>query len=687
MEDIMKKFGKHIICGWILIWGITIVQAAALNKYHESFKEKNLSRESISALYQDKGMYLFFKAKEHIFKRQWDKARTQFEKYLKDFPEGRYQDEALYWLSQSLNQLSKQTEGEANILRLKKQAIHKTDELLRKFPESLWRDDALTLRLEIASQLVLSGEEEYKTYIDEAVKTQKKNEQEIKLLALHSLADMDPDYVLPIFKQVLETDPDSGIRKQVVSLLGRSFPDQAVPFLEQAARSDEDKSVRAEAEEWIEKVRARQIPVLLSYSIYGSRLLDKGRFADFPEHSPKTIPISSSGPLDQTNLIDAARQVFDDKVSQFISSANGSIPAYGISWGGENITIMHRAGDYQLWIKPDKLKISENLIRGEVEFRNRKTNRKHDVSFQLIPGDSKLIVMRSSDKLSLLLLQFMPLEPESTQPVSTQSLTADVKEINEIIKKVAPQDIHAQFEKEADDHGKLDACAVFTLKPHVQVHTARKSFSVEEFQKNLVNFEQAKAVLPEKGALYGFDQVWIKGALYGSDQVWTLLGDIIWLKNKECLIGFGALLIDPDRKVTVQGLILVPLQDPASYKVLKGKTLEKVLLLLPENERRTRHYYPSLSTNVQGWAIKTTLHSGPSLSSKDKWDFSLSQAERIYKGRDWILIGQILLVREERQFIARQAALINSDGDIVYGDEIHVPTDDPTKYKVIKKQP
>ena len=678
MEDTMKKYGKHIICGWIFILGITMVQAGALNQYHESFKEKGISNESISALYQDKGMDLFFKAKEYVFKRQWDKAQTRFEKYLKDFPEGRYQDEALYWLAQSLNQLSTQKEREENILPLKKQAIQKTDEIIRKFPESLWRDDALSLRLEIAGQLVLSGEEEYKIYIDEAVKTQKKNEREIKFLALLSLAEMDPDYVLPVIKQVLDTDPDPAIRKQAVSLLGRSFPDQARPLLEQTARSDKDKSVRTKAEEWIEKARARQIPVLLGYSIYGSRLLDKARFADFPEHSPRTIPISSSGPLEKADLLDAAREIFDDKISQFIGSAYGSIPAYGISWGGENITITHRAGDYQLWIKPDKLKISEDLIQGEVEFRNRKTNRKHDVSFQLIPGDSKLIVMRSSDKLSLLLLQFIPLEPESTQPVSPQTLTADVKEINEIIKKVAPQDIVAQLEKEADDHGKLDACAVFTLKPHVQVHTARKSFSAEEFQKNLVNFEQSKAVLSEKRTL---------SPMYGSDQAWTLLGDIIWLKNRECLIGFGALLVDPDRKVTAQGLISVPLQDPSSFQILKGKTWKKEPLLLPEDERRTRHYYPVLSSNVQGWAIKTILHSGPTLSSKDKWDFSLSQAERSCEGRDWILIGQILLVRKERQFIARQAALINSDGDIVYGDEIHIPTDDPTKYKVIKKQP
>ncbi|MBD3413085.1 MAG: outer membrane protein assembly factor BamD [Candidatus Aminicenantes bacterium] len=664
----MKKFGKHITCGWILIWGITIVQAVALNNYHDGFIEEKLAGENSSALYQGKEIDLFFTAKEHVFKRQWDKARTQFERYLKDFPESPYQDEALYWLAQSLNHLSERTEGETSILSLKKQAIQKTNEILRKFPESLWRDDALTLRLEIASQLVLSGEEEYKTYIDEAVKTQKKNEKEIKLLALLSLSDMDPDYVLPIFKQVLEADPDPGIRKQVVSLLGRFFPDQAVPFLEQAARSDKDKRVRTEAEAWIEKVRARQIPVLLSYSVYSSRLLDKTQFTDFPEHSLKTISLSTSGPLDQKDLLNAARQVFDDEVSPFISSANGSIPAYGISWGGENIIITHRAGDYQIWIKPDKLKISEDLIQGEVEFRNRKTNRKQDISFQLNPGDSKLIIMRSSDKLSLVTLQFMPLEPEITQPVSAPTLTADTKEIKEILKKAAPQDIEDPFEKGTDDHGKLEVRAVFNLKPHIQVHTARKYFSIEEFQKNLVNFGQAKAVFSEK------------------ENVWTLLGDIIWLKNKECLIGYGAFLADPDRKVTAQGVILVPLKDPSSFQILKGKTLEKEQLL-PADESRTRGIYHSISTNVQGWTIKTTLNSSPSLSSNDKWDFSLSQAEQSYKGQDWILIGQILLVREERQFIARQAALINSDGDIVYGDEIHVPTDDPTKYKVIKRQP
>jgi hypothetical protein len=67
------------------------------------------------------------------------------------------------------------------------------------------------------------------------------------------------------------------------------------------------------------------------------------------------------------------------------------------------------------------------------------------------------------------------------------------------------------------------------------------------------------------------------------------------------------------------------------------------------------------------------------------YDYSLAQATRSYNGIDWILLGQIRLLKKERRFIARQAALINSRGEIVFGDEIHIPTDDPSKYKVIKK--
>jgi hypothetical protein len=165
------------------------------------------------------------------------------------------------------------------------------------------------------------------------------------------------------------------------------------------------------------------------------------------------------------------------------------------------------------------------------------------------------------------------------------------------------------------------------------------------------------------------------------------LGDIFWIKSQNRIIGFGALVIDPNREVKAQGLISMPLDDPAAYKLLYGKTWSKKTIIEERDERNTRYYYPCQINTVEGWEILTTLHSLPSTTSGGMSDYSLSQAKLIQDGREWILIGHIMHIQKEKTFIARQAALINSDGEIIYGSEIEVPTDNPSGAKIIKKQP
>ncbi len=164
-----------------------------------------------------------------------------------------------------------------------------------------------------------------------------------------------------------------------------------------------------------------------------------------------------------------------------------------------------------------------------------------------------------------------------------------------------------------------------------------------------------------------------------------MLGDIFWLKRKKNLIGFGAYLIDPERKILAEGLISVPVEDPSSFRLLYGSSREEEQTLLPREERRTRPIYSSITNNVQGWRVFTTLQSAPSLTDSDKWDFSLSQAETTVDETEWILTGRLMLLREEGVFIARQAALINSQGDVFYGDELVVPAKNPAEYRIIKK--
>ena len=47
----------------------------------------------------DKETKTFLKAKEEVFDRDWDRAKSKMESYLKHYPDGRYEDEAYYWLA------------------------------------------------------------------------------------------------------------------------------------------------------------------------------------------------------------------------------------------------------------------------------------------------------------------------------------------------------------------------------------------------------------------------------------------------------------------------------------------------------------------------------------------------------------------------------------------------------------
>ena len=147
------------------------------------------------------------------------------------------------------------------------------------------------------------------------------------------------------------------------------------------------------------------------------------------------------------------------------------------------------------------------------------------------------------------------------------------------------------------------------------------------------------------------------------------------------------MVIDPNRELKAQGMISMPLDDPADFELLSGKKWSEKIIIEEKDERNTRYYYPCQINMGKGWEVLTTLHSLPSTTSGGLSDYGLAQAKLIQDGREWILIGFIMHLQNEKSFIARQAALINSDGKIVYGSEIKVPADDPTGAKVLKKQP
>jgi hypothetical protein len=455
---------------------------------------------------------------------------------------------------------------------------------------------------------------------------------------------------------------------------------EAFKILAEIAHTDKDERVRSRAASLAELERQRQIPVRLRYYIYGSRLLDETLFSKFPEKKILTFSLSRSREGDAQSLLNKAAGIFGEKLSKPIGSAKGTLrPAMTVS---SAITV-NNALDYELWISPEALRTSTDRISGEVRFTHKTSGEKHTASFLVDGKEDKLLAMRSGGNVSLLIFQFVERTASSEEPMALEFFP---EEPGEELAGVS-------------SYGRLKAYSTITLDEGVKVQTERTYYGLHDFEKNLIDLENAKAEIPLLSP--GEKDSRVKEALKISREAarevqasfgepWVLIGDLFYIRDQKKLIGFGSKLINSSREVVAEGLIEVEAGAPGGFKVLNGRTVEKnrEVITAPE-ERRTRPIYPSLWSGHLGWKVYTTLgrYSTDSETGTDKHDFGLARAIRSYGGRDWVLIGQIITLRGERKFIARQAALIVSDGTIVHGDEIHVSADNPENYTLVKKTP
>lgn len=665
------------VCILILgLYGTTGIPALASVAETWSLDNTPVGRSAVEDGQED--MDRFFKSKEFVFKRDWYAARTGFESYLKDFPEGRLRDEAHFWLAQSLNTLARREKGRESILRLKKAALDEITKLVEGHPDSLWKDDALALRIEVAGELVLLGEDGYQKFITEAVKTGSRSSRDLKLQALGALVNLDPGTALPIIRSTLETDGDSVVRERCLDLLLRLSSADAEVILEETARSDKDEKVRSEAAALLERLRQARIPVKLGYFIYGSRLLDESLFSEFPEGEVREFPLDRSSTGNAGAFLDKVKDVFAGKLSTPLSSANGQLPTS--PYFSRISTIMHRAGDYQIWIKEPELRITTDSITGEIEFRSRLTNDTFNRKFSVDRAADKLLAVRSGNKVSLLMFQFAELG--SAARVSTET----------VLEKVAK----AARSLKATGYGTLKASSILKLHAGITVRSERMSYDLHSFEKNLIDLEMAKALLYPGHAPTSAEMArnatakatGVPGSGAISREPWILIGDLFYFKDREKLLGYGAYLLNPENELVAEGLIEIPAGDPGAFTVLNGRTFGKNRRIVTgPDEERTRPIFSSLWSNHLDWAVLTSRSWTPSDLKSDKTDFGLARADRTIEGRDWVLIGQILSLKKERKFIARQAALIASDGTIVNGSEIHVNADNPADHRVVVKRP
>lgn len=461
----------------------------------------------------DKETKQFLKAKSSVFDRDWEGARRRLDEYLDRYPDGRFEEEARYWLARSCNQLSREAKRPEDTLRLKESAIQNVDALLKKYPNSIWKDDAETLRMQVAAQLALLGKKKYQQYIQEVVTEGKVEETELKIIALEALMKLGPEVALPLVESILNEDADPKLRMMAVTLVGQFHGEEALPLLRHLETEDRDPEIREKAGFWRNKIEALAIQVELHYYGFVATLGEKT--TRIPERGVRVFDIPPPSSSSKGNAEKAVKKLFGKELSDVKFAANATIGMEAqLAAYRENMSTSHNLADYRVQVPIESIEKSYFGIKGKASFFDKYTDREYVEKFTVDADDAKLMAARHGNEVAILVLVF----ESSEEPLEDKGEPVYYTEFSNVFGAV--------------------------------VHSSRQSWSMEEIKASVVEYGLARAEMPGEGGL------------------WTLIGHIQLHSKTKRFIARDAVLYDPKHREVARALeIVVPVEKPSEYEV------------------------------------------------------------------------------------------------------------------------
>ncbi len=154
--------------------------------------------------------------------RQWDQAIAAFDTSAGH--KGSNADGALYWKAYALNRAGRRDE-----------ALGAISALRREYAGSRWNRDARALELEIRGQ---SGER---------VSPAREQDDELKILALNSLMQSDPNQAVPILQKLLTSNNSPKVKEKALFVLTQSRSAEASKVLNAVARDTSNPDLQLKA--------------------------------------------------------------------------------------------------------------------------------------------------------------------------------------------------------------------------------------------------------------------------------------------------------------------------------------------------------------------------------------------------------------------------------------------------------
>ena len=166
---------------------------------------------------------LYEEATDAIDEEHWEDAIRNFTRVAE--MKGSKADGAIYWTSYALNKLGRRAE-----------ALKTIDGLRRTYPNSRWLDDAKALELELRSD---RGETVAPASVEDA---------ELKMIAINSLMNSDPEKAYPLLEKIVRGNTASKkIKDRALFILSQSTSPRAQALIGEIARGNANPDMQKSA--------------------------------------------------------------------------------------------------------------------------------------------------------------------------------------------------------------------------------------------------------------------------------------------------------------------------------------------------------------------------------------------------------------------------------------------------------
>lgn len=166
------------------------------------------------------------RAKSYLDRKEYDRAVDEFNRVIEN--KGTRSDGALYWRAYAQNKQGRRDDAIASLAELQK-----------SYPSSRWLDDAKALQVEVQQQR------------GTPVSPESATDEDLKLLALNSLMNTDPDRSVPMLEKLLKSSNSPKLKERALFVLAQNRSQKSRDLLAEVAKGGSNPDLQAKAIEYL----------------------------------------------------------------------------------------------------------------------------------------------------------------------------------------------------------------------------------------------------------------------------------------------------------------------------------------------------------------------------------------------------------------------------------------------------